>query len=69
MQTSDHALLDLYGQSHISYDGPIRNPDSANELRLAIKLRSQRGEPATASGMALSTEKEAHEEPEEAAEG
>ncbi|MBI2306347.1 MAG: PilT/PilU family type 4a pilus ATPase [Rhodocyclales bacterium] len=66
MQTFDQALFDLYDQGHISYDEAIRNADSTNELRLAIKLKSKRGEPSTASGMSLSIEEE---KPEEKAEG
>ncbi|MFC5300779.1 PilT/PilU family type 4a pilus ATPase [Azospira restricta] len=62
MQTFDQALFDLYDQGHISYDEAIRNADSTNELRLAIKLKSKRGEPSTASGMSLSIEEEKKEE-------
>ncbi|OYU44613.1 MAG: hypothetical protein CFE44_11975, partial [Burkholderiales bacterium PBB4] len=40
------------------FEEAIRNADSANELRLAIKLKSRRGEPAAASGPSLSFEKE-----------
>ena len=65
MQTFDQALFDLYDQGQISYDEAIRNADSTNELRLAIKLRSKRGEPATASGMSLSIEEEKAPEKEE----
>jgi hypothetical protein len=32
----------------------IRNSDSANELRLAIKLKRKRGMPASAGGLAIS---------------
>ena len=58
MQTFDQALFDLYEAGHSNYEEAIRNADSTNELRLAIKLRSKRGEPSTASGMALSMEEE-----------
>ncbi|ANQ85740.1 twitching motility protein [Azoarcus olearius] len=54
MRTFDWALFELYNEGHISYEEAIRNADSVNELRLAIKLKSQRGEPGTASGMELS---------------
>jgi twitching motility protein PilU len=54
MRTFDWALFELYNDGHISYEEAIRNADSANELRLNIKLRSARGEPASASGMTLS---------------
>jgi twitching motility protein PilU len=53
MRTFDWALFELYNEGRISYDEAIRNADSANELRLAIKLKSQRGEPAAAAGMSL----------------
>lgn len=43
MQTFDQALFDLYDEGAISYDEAIRNADSANELRLQIKLKSKRG--------------------------
>jgi twitching motility protein PilU len=46
MMTFDDALFDLYDAGHIAYDEAIRNADSANELRLNIKLKSKRGEPA-----------------------
>jgi twitching motility protein PilU len=46
MATFDHALFDLYEENAIGYDEAIRNADSANELRLNIKLNSKRGSPA-----------------------
>src|SRR3970040_893790 len=49
MRTFDWSLFELYNDGHISYEEAIRNADSANELRLNIKLKSQRGEPASAS--------------------
>jgi twitching motility protein PilU len=58
MRTFDWALFDLYDAGHISFEEAIRNADSANELRLAIKLKSKRGEPAGASGPTLSFDKE-----------
>ena len=45
MQTFDVALFELYNEGVISYDEAIRNADSANELRLNIKLNSPRGGP------------------------
>lgn len=57
MRTFDWALFELYDQGHIGFDEAIRNADSANELRLAIKLKSRRGEPEGASGPALSFDK------------
>ena len=59
MRTFDWALFELYNEGLIGYDEAIRNADSANELRLNIKLKSQRGEPAAAAGLSLSL----HEEP------
>lgn len=43
MQTFDQALFDLYEGNHISYEDALRNADSLNDLRLQIKLNSQRG--------------------------
>jgi twitching motility protein PilU len=48
MLTFDAALFDLYDEGAISYDEAIRNADSANELRLNIKLNSKRGTPTAA---------------------
>src|ERR1700689_627400 len=45
MMTVDAALFDLYNEGVISYDEAIRNADSANELRLNIKLNSTRKGP------------------------
>jgi twitching motility protein PilU len=42
MQTFDHALFSLYNDGAISYEEAIKNADSANELRLNIKLNSTR---------------------------
>jgi twitching motility protein PilU len=53
MRTFDWALFELYNEGKISYEEAIRNADSANELRLNIKLKSQRGEPSTAAGTSL----------------
>jgi twitching motility protein PilU len=46
MMTFDASLFDLYNEGAISYDEAITNADSANELRLNIKLNSKRGAPA-----------------------
>jgi twitching motility protein PilU len=59
MRTFDWALFELYNEGLIGYEEAIRNADSANELRLNIKLKSRRGEPSNAPGMALSL----HEDP------
>ncbi len=58
MRTFDWALFELYNDGHISYEEALRNADSANELRLAMKLKSKRGEPPSASGPTLSFDKE-----------
>lgn len=43
MQTFDQALFDLYEKNAITYEDALRNADSMNDLRLQIKLNSQRG--------------------------
>jgi len=48
MMTFDVSLFELYDEGAIGYDEAIRNADSANELRLNIKLHSKRGVPAPA---------------------
>lgn len=62
MVTFDGALFDLYDAGQISYEEAIRNADSANELRLNIKLKSKRGEPASSSGFAFSMAEDAKKE-------
>ena len=42
MQTFDQALFDAYENNVISYEDALRNADSVNDLRLQIKLNSQR---------------------------
>ena len=42
MQTFDQALFDLYESNVISFEDALRNADSLNDLRLQIKLNSQR---------------------------
>ncbi len=42
MQTFDQALFDAYENNVISYEDALRNADSLNDLRLQIKLNSQR---------------------------
>ncbi len=42
MQTFDQALFDAYEANVISYEDALRNADSLNDLRLQIKLNSQR---------------------------
>jgi twitching motility protein PilU len=42
MQTFDQALFDLYEGNDITFEDALRNADSVNDLRLQIKLNSQR---------------------------
>src|SRR5882724_1603359 len=49
MRTFDWSLFELYADGVIAYDEAIRNADSANELRLNIKLNSKRPAPAANS--------------------
>ena len=42
MQTFDQALFDLYETNQVTYEDALRNADSVNDLRLQIKLNSQR---------------------------
>jgi len=42
MQTFDQALFDAYENNSITYEDALRNADSVNDLRLQIKLQSQR---------------------------
>ena len=42
MQTFDQALFDAFETNHILYEDALRNADSVNDLRLQIKLYSQR---------------------------
>ncbi len=51
--TFDAALFALYERGCISYETAIRNADSANNLRLRIKLDSQRLPPRLAGDSAL----------------
>jgi twitching motility protein PilU len=53
MQTFDQSLFDLYEARHVSYEDALRNADSVNDLRLQIKLQSQR---ARSSDLAAGTE-------------
>jgi twitching motility protein PilU len=46
MRTFDWSLFELYNSGDISYDEAIRNSDSANELRLNIKLNGTQPAPA-----------------------
>ncbi|MFY7865473.1 PilT/PilU family type 4a pilus ATPase [Roseateles sp.] len=42
MQTFDQALFDLYEMGKVTYEDALRNADSLNDLRLQIKLNSER---------------------------
>ena len=42
MQTFDQSLFQLYEDNAVSYEDALRNADSVNDLRLQIKLQSQR---------------------------
>ncbi|WP_438970243.1 PilT/PilU family type 4a pilus ATPase [Methylophaga sp.] len=44
MQTFDQAVYDLYKAGDISYEDALKNADSANEVRLMIKLGAESGE-------------------------
>ena len=63
MCTFDTALFDLYEKRHINFEEAIRNADSANELRLNIKLRSKRGESSALGESALSLDMGEEEAP------
>ncbi len=53
MQTFDQALFDAYESNQITYEDALRNADSLNDLRLQIKLNSQR---AKSQDLAAGTE-------------
>jgi twitching motility protein PilU len=42
MQTFDQSLFDLYEGQQVTYEDALRNADSVNDLRLQIKLNSNR---------------------------
>lgn len=53
MQTFDQSLFDLYESGAVMYEDALRNADSVNDLRLQIKLHSQR---ASNTDLAAGTE-------------
>jgi twitching motility protein PilU len=54
MRTFDWSLFELYDADIISYEEAIGNADSANELRLNIKLNSKRPDPASTTIIGVS---------------
>ena len=62
MCTFDQALFELYNAGHIGYDEAIRNADSANELRLQIKLRGERKASGAGGALNLALDEEKEEE-------
>jgi twitching motility protein PilU len=57
MQTFDQALFDLHEAGAISHEDALRNADSVNDLRLAIKLKGatapETAPPSTATKLGL----------------
>ena len=62
MRTFDWALFELYNEGLVSFDEAMRNADSANELRLHIKLKSERGEPPSSAFMSLTLDEGPNEQ-------
>jgi twitching motility protein PilU len=68
MCTFDQALFELYNKGLIGYDEAIRNADSANGLRLQIKLSGERKQPgqggaARPAELSMAIEEEPGDEP------
>ena len=59
MRTFDWSLFGLYNEGHIGYEDALLNADSANELRLNIKFKSSRGEPAAVAGESFALDEQA----------
>ena len=59
MRTFDWSLFGLYNEGHIGYEDALLSADSANELRLNIKLKSARGEPAAVAGTSFALDEPA----------
>ncbi|WP_026957705.1 PilT/PilU family type 4a pilus ATPase [Aliagarivorans taiwanensis] len=51
MVTFDQSLFELYDEGHIGYEEALAHADSANDLRLMIKLNSKRNPSAGSSGL------------------
>ncbi len=64
MQTFDQALIKLYKDNKISLEEALKNADSANNVRLQIKLESDNTK-TSASDMTLSLDPLVHDEDEE----
>ncbi len=66
MQTFDQSLFELYNAGKISYDDALTSADSANNLRLMIKLKGKKVPvpPASSSGSSLSAQLEIDDEEE-----
>ncbi|MGA0840561.1 MAG: type IV pili twitching motility protein PilT, partial [Pseudomonadales bacterium] len=56
MQTFDHHLRDLHAAGRITYETALAHADSANDLRLMIKLGETAAAPTADSGLALVSE-------------
>jgi len=67
MRTFDTSLFDLYNEGVITFDEAIRNADSANELRLNIKLKGRPREAATNLALEPAPEPAAEAKEDEAA--
>ena len=65
MCTFDQALFELYNKGYIGYDEAIRNADSANGLRLQIKLSGERREGDEGGGKASPLSMMLEEEPQD----
>lgn len=63
MQTFDTALFRLYKEGKISLDEAIRNADSANNLRLKVKLSNEGGNTSGGSSFGLSLEEIPEDKP------
>lgn len=58
MQTFDQALYALYSEGHITYDDALLHADSANDLRLLIKLGRPAGQDSGSESFSMSTDKD-----------
>jgi len=67
MQTFDMHLLELYQEGRINFDEAMRNADSANNLRLKIKLgeKAEEGEEEQSSAFANKPKKRSEDTDEE----